>query len=111
LGFILALYFNPELKYSLLLILDEFPAIGNIPYVKEATGYIAGYKIQLLTIFQNVSQLNEIYGDQGRKILLANHSCKIVFAPNEQDDAGYFSKEIAYITTKSQSKSSFMQFL
>ena len=97
--------FVPELKYSLLLILDEFPSIGCIPYVKEAAGYIAGYKIQLLTIFQNVSQLNEIYGDQGRKTLLANHSCKIVFAPNEQDDAEYFSKEIAYITTKSSSSS------
>ena len=97
--------FSPELKHSLLLILDEFPAIGNISYVKEAAGYIAGYKIQLLTIFQNVSQLNEIYGEQGRKSLLANHSCKIVFAPNEQDDAEYFSREIAYVTTKSQSKS------
>lgn len=97
--------FVPELKHSLLLILDEFPAIGPIPYVKEAAGYIAGYKIQLLTIFQNVSQLNEIYGDQGRKTLLANHSCKIVFAPNEQEDAEYFSKEIAYITTQSHSKS------
>lgn len=97
--------FVPELKYSLLLILDEFPAIGSLPYVKEAAGYIAGYKIQLLTIFQNVSQLNEIYGDQGRKTLLANHSCKIVFAPNEQDDAEYFSKEIAYITTHSNAKS------
>lgn len=95
--------FVPELKHSLLLILDEFPAIGNIPYVKEAAGYIAGYKIQLLTIFQNVAQLNEIYGDQGRKTLLANHSCKIIFAPNEQDDAEYFSREIAYITTKSNS--------
>ena len=97
--------FVPELKHTVLLILDEFPAIGSIPYVKEAAGYIAGYKIQLLTIFQNVSQLNEIYGDQGRKTLLANHSCKIVFAPNEQDDAEYFSKEIAYITTQSHSKS------
>lgn len=97
--------FTPELKHALLLILDEFPAIGQIPYVKEAAGYIAGYKIQLLTIFQNVSQLNEIYGDQGRKTLLANHSCKIVFAPNEQEDAEYFSREIAYVTTTSRSKS------
>lgn len=97
--------FKPDLKYNLLMILDEFPAIGNISYIKEAAGYIAGYKLQLLTIFQNVSQLNEIYGMQGRKTLLANHSCKIVFAPNEQDDAEYFSNEIAYITTHSVSES------
>lgn len=97
--------FNPDLKHNLLLILDEFPAIGKIPYVKESSGYIAGYKLQLLTIYQNVSQLNEIYGMQGRKTLLANHSCKIVFAPNEQDDAEYFSNEIAYTTTHSVSES------
>ncbi|KAJ6644929.1 Protein VirD4 [Pseudolycoriella hygida] len=96
--------FNPELKHNLLIILDEFPAIGNVPYVKEAAGYIAGYKLQLLTIFQNISQLNEIYGEQGRKTLLANHSCKIIFAPNEQSDAEYFSKEIAFITSMSTSR-------
>nr|WP_323749930.1 type IV secretory system conjugative DNA transfer family protein [Rickettsia prowazekii] len=66
--------FKLELKYNLLMILDEFQAIGNIPYVKETVGYIAGYQLQLLTIFQNVSQLNEIYGMQGRKTLLSNHS-------------------------------------
>lgn len=97
--------FNPDLRHNLLLILDEFPAIGKIPYVKESSGYIAGYKLQLLTIYQNVSQLNEIYGMQGRKTLLANHSCKIVFAPNEQDDAEYFSNEIAFTTTCSISES------
>ncbi len=97
--------FNPQLKHNLLIILDEFPSIGNISYVKESAGYIAGYKIQLLTIFQNISQLNEIYGNQGRKTLLANHSCKIIFAPNEQDDAEYFSREIAFTTTLSTSKS------
>lgn len=50
--------FNPDLQHNLLLILDEFPAIGKIPYVKESSGYIAGYiagyKLQLLTIYQNV---------------------------------------------------------
>lgn len=59
----------------------------------------------MLTIFQNISQLNEIYGAQGRKTLLANHSCKIIFAPNEQDDAEYFSREIAFTTATSTSKS------
>lgn len=42
---------------------------------------------------------------QGRKTLLANHSCKIVFAPNEQDDAEYFSNEIAFTTACSVSES------
>ncbi len=51
--------FKPDLKYNLLMILDEFPAIGKIPYVKEAAGYIAGYKLQLLTIFRTCRNLTK----------------------------------------------------
>lgn len=97
--------FKPELKYNLLMILDEFPAIGIFLMSKRQQAISRATNCSYLRIFQNVSQLNEIYGMQGRKTLLANHSCKIVFAPNEQDNAEYFSNEIAYITTHSVSES------
>jgi type IV secretion system protein VirD4 len=65
--------FNPELKYNILISLNEFSSIGNIPYVKKSAGYMAGYKLQLLTLFQNISQLNKIYENLSGKTLLANH--------------------------------------
>ncbi|NJS41438.1 type IV secretory system conjugative DNA transfer family protein [Candidatus Gracilibacteria bacterium] len=43
--------FNPDLKHHLLMILDEFPVIGNIPYVKKASGYIVGYKLKVTDNF------------------------------------------------------------
>ncbi len=59
--------FDPSLKHSCLLMLDEFPSIGYMPIIKKGSGYIAGFNLKLLTIYQNVSQLNEIYGIEERK--------------------------------------------
>lgn len=54
--------FDPTLKHDCLMFLDEFPSIGYMPIIKKGSGYIAGFKLKLLTIYQNISQLNEIYG-------------------------------------------------
>lgn len=97
--------FVPEIKYDVLNLLDEFPAIGSMPYIKKASGFIAGYRLKLLTIYQNLSQLNEIYGIEGAKSLMANHPCKIIYAVNEKEDADKFSAQLGYQTLKATSKS------
>lgn len=97
--------FDPSLKHSALFLMDEFPSIGAMGYVKDSAGYIAGYKLQLLTIFQNQSQLNEIYGYEGTKTLLANHSCKVNYAISEQADAERVSNELGFRTERSRSES------
>ncbi len=60
--------------------------IGYMPIIK-GSGYIAGYKLKLLTIYQNISQLNEIYGTEGAKTLLSAHPCRVIYAVSEEDDA------------------------
>jgi type IV secretion system protein VirD4 len=55
------------------MFLDEFPSIGYMPIIKKGSGYIAGFKLKLLTIYQNISQLNEIYGIEGAKTLMSAH--------------------------------------
>ncbi|AUL82670.1 type IV secretory system conjugative DNA transfer family protein [Escherichia coli] len=97
--------FVRDLKYDVLFLLDEFPAIGYMPYIKKAAGFIAGYKLKLLTIYQNISQLNEIYGIQGALSLLANHPCKIIYATSEKEDADKFSAQLGYTTIKTKGKS------
>ncbi len=54
---------------------------------QKGSGYIAGYKLKLLTIYQNISQLNEIYGTEGAKTLLSAHPCRVIYAVSEEDDA------------------------
>ncbi|KPC27186.1 TaxB conjugal transfer protein [Pseudomonas syringae pv. cilantro] len=97
--------FDPSLKLNALFLMDEFPSIGRISYVKDAAGYIAGYKLQLLTIFQDLSQLNDIYGLNGTKTLIANHSCKINFSLSEQEHAEKISNELGFTSPKWKSTS------
>ncbi|MFY4174786.1 type IV secretory system conjugative DNA transfer family protein, partial [Klebsiella pneumoniae] len=56
-------------------------------------------------IYQNISQLNEIYGIEGAKTLLSAHPCRVIYAVSEQDDANQISDKLGYITTKSKSES------
>ncbi|MCV5525959.1 type IV secretory system conjugative DNA transfer family protein, partial [Escherichia coli] len=79
--------FDPTLKHDCLMFLDEFPSIGYMPIIKKGSGYIAGFKLKLLTIYQNISQLNEIYGVEGAKTLMSAHPCRIIYAVSEEDDA------------------------
>lgn len=97
--------FDSTLKINTLLLMDEFPSIGKINYVKNSAGYIAGYKLQLLTIYQTESQKNEIYGPEGNKVLSANHSCKINYSISAQVDAEILERELGNTTPKSKSKS------
>nr|AUV50492.1 Coupling protein VirD4, ATPase required for T-DNA transfer [Escherichia coli] len=71
----------------------------------KGSGYIAGFKLKLLTIYQNISQLNEIYGVEGAKTLMSAHPCRIIYAVSEEDDAKKISEKLGYITTKSTGSS------
>lgn len=95
--------FDPPLKHDCLMFLDEFPSIGYMPIIKKGSGYIAGFKLKLLTIYQNISQLNEIYGIEGAKTLMSVHPCRIIYAVSEEDYAAKISEKLGYITTTSKS--------
>lgn len=86
--------FDPTLKHDCLMFLDEFPSIGYMPIIKKGSGYIAGFKLKLLTIYQNISQLNEIYGIEGAKTLMSAHPCRIIYAVSEEDDAAKISENL-----------------
>ena len=40
-------------------LLDEFPSIGAVDYIKSKSGLIAGYKLKLLIVYQVGSQLEK----------------------------------------------------
>lgn len=96
---------NKELKYQCLLLLDEFTALGRIPAIEEGVGYLAGYGIRPTIVFQTPGQVERVYGNTGRKNFFSNFTCRLVFAPREQDDAEELSKLIGYYTYKSKSSS------
>jgi type IV secretion system protein VirD4 len=88
-----------------LLVLDEFPALGHVAVLAKGVGYLAGYNLRFLTIAQSISQLNEIYGINGARAFATNHALQIVFAPREQHDANEYSEMLGYLTAVSVSRS------
>jgi len=93
---------NPQLRYQLLLLLDEFKVLGKMSILVDAAGYLAGYGIRLLTILQSIGQLQP-YGDKIAQAFMTNHGCKVVYAPREEADARSISESLGTFTEMSDS--------
>jgi type IV secretion system protein VirD4 len=96
---------NPKLNRKVLLLLDEFPALGNVNVLAKSVAFIAGYGIRLLTVIQSPAQLRAIYGIDAARNFMTNHAVEVVFAPKEQDVANELSERIGYDTVKARSRS------
>ncbi len=96
---------NPLLKHQVLLLMDEFAAIGKINILSRGISYVAGYGLRLLTIIQSPAQLREIYGHDGAETLVENHALQIVFAPKNPKIAREISESLGNTTIKQRSRS------
>ncbi|MBM7073964.1 type IV secretory system conjugative DNA transfer family protein [Shewanella sp. 202IG2-18] len=94
---------NPNLKHQVLLLMDEFAAIGKVNILSKGISYVAGYGLRLLTIIQSPSQLREIYGHDGAETLIENHALQIVFAPKNPKVAREISDILGTNTIKQRS--------
>jgi type IV secretion system protein VirD4 len=95
---------NPELKYQLLVLLDEGTAPGRIGILAKSLGYLPGYNIRVLTVIQAASQLESAYGKEDARSMMTNHAAQIVYAPREQRDANEYSEMLGTFTEKSESQ-------
>lgn len=96
---------NPKLKYTCLLLMDEFTAFGKIEIMAKSVAYIAGYNLRLMPIIQSIAQLETTYGKGDAKNFVTNHAMQIVYAPREQEDANKVSEALGYFTLKNDSRS------
>ena len=102
---------DKTLKHQCLVLLDEMTSIGKVAMIAQAVRYMAGYNMRLLTIIQNKSQLEDVYGKAGALTLLSNHALMVMYAPSPtvQSDAQEYSEMLGYETVKSRSRTSSMQ--
>ncbi|MGK6309751.1 type IV secretory system conjugative DNA transfer family protein [Variovorax sp. DT-64] len=96
---------NPLLRHQVLLMLDEFPALGRIPVIAESTAFLPGYNVRTVVIVQSHSQLVEKYGVEGAKSIRKMLAARIVFPPKEYDDAEAISRELGTYTVQQKSVS------
>ncbi|MDZ4078517.1 MULTISPECIES: type IV secretory system conjugative DNA transfer family protein [Hydrocarboniphaga] len=92
--------------HQVLALLDEFTALGRLENVERGIAYFAGYNIILAPVIQDLSQLEEVYGQAVTETFLSTANIRIAYAQNSLKTAKYLSEEMGFrtITTKSRSR-------
>jgi type IV secretion system protein VirD4 len=96
---------DSTLKHQVLILLDEFTALGKIPIIAEAVSYLPGYNVRVLLVIQTPAQLREVYGPNGSETMLKSLAARIVFTPKDMADAREISDELGNTTVKVKSYS------
>lgn len=73
-------------RIPILLIMDEFFAIGALSTLAKASGALAGYGLKLWPILQNLSQLGQLY-PQNWQTFFANAGAVQIFGVNDRETA------------------------
>jgi len=79
---------------NILMLLDEFPRMGEISGIENALATLRSRKITIAIFVQSLSQLDNIYGQNGRKSIVDNFRYKAVLGVEEQSTQEYFSKAV-----------------
>ena len=75
---------GPRKKHKVLLILDEFPALGRLESLRIAISYMRGYGLRAMLIVQSIEQLTKLYKDDD---LVGHCDIKIVYSANSEQTA------------------------
>jgi type IV secretion system protein VirD4 len=96
---------NPALRCQLLLLMDEFTAVGRMPIFAKAISFLGGYNIRPFIIVQGMSQLRATYGVDVAETILTCCAALVVFAPKDQKHANEISESLGDMTVKAKSQS------
>ena len=89
--------------YGVLMLMDEFPTLGEMEMFKTGIAYFRGYRVKLFLITQDTQQLKGIYEEAGMNSFLSNAYYRITFAANNIDTANMISQLIGNKTVKQES--------
>jgi type IV secretion system protein VirD4 len=88
---------NPAARpQRLLLMLDEFPALGRLDFFESALAFMAGYGIKAFLIAQSLNQIEKAYGQNNA--ILDNCHVRVSFATNDERTAKRVSDALGTAT-------------
>jgi hypothetical protein len=94
-------------KNRLLLMLDEFPTLGNMEIFETALAFVAGYGIKAYVIVQDLTQLYKRYTD--KESIVSNTHVQVAYAPNKIETAKALSEILGNTTVITEVKSKSIQ--
>lgn len=83
-------------RHQLLLMLDEFPALGRLDFFETALAFMAGYQIRAFLIAQSLNQIVKAYGENNS--ILDNCHVRVAFATNDERTAKRISDALGTAT-------------
>ena len=83
-------------RHQLLMMLDEFPALGRLDFFESALAFMAGYGIRAFLIAQSLNQISKAYGENNS--ILDNCHVRVAFSSNDERTAKRISDSLGTAT-------------
>ncbi|MGH6873310.1 MAG: conjugal transfer protein TraG [Rhizomicrobium sp.] len=83
-------------RHRVLLMLDEFPALGRLDFFESALAFMAGYGLKSFLIAQSLNQIEKAYG--ANNAILDNCHVRVAFATNDERTAKRVSDALGTAT-------------
>ena len=83
-------------RHRVLLMLDEFPALGRLDFFESALAFMAGYGLKAFLIAQSLNQIEKAYGVNNS--ILDNCHVRVSFATNDERTAKRVSDALGTAT-------------
>jgi type IV secretion system protein VirD4 len=83
-------------RHRLLLMLDEFPALGRLDFFESVLAFMAGYGLKSFLIAQSLNQIDKTYGTHNA--ILDNCHVRVAFATNDERTAHRVSDALGTAT-------------
>ena len=83
-------------RHQLLMMLDEFPALGRLDFFESALAFMAGYGVRSFLIAQSLNQISKAYGENNS--ILDNCHVRVAFASNDERTAKRISDSLGTAT-------------
>ena len=83
-------------RRRILLMLDEFPALGRLDFFETSLAFLGGYGVKAFLVAQSLNQLDKAYGTNNA--ILDNCPIRVAFATNDERTASRLAKSLGTAT-------------
>ena len=87
---------RPDYRHRLLMLMDEFTAMGKLGIFHDALAYMASYGLKAFIIIQDFAQLDKVYSRENA--IFSNCHVRLAFAPNRIETAKILSEMTGKMT-------------
>jgi type IV secretion system protein VirD4 len=91
-------------RHRLLVLVDEFPELGRVPFFEKMMAKSAGYLMKLVLIAQSLAQIRATYGNN--QSIQENCRTQLNYGANAYETADYISKMFGQRTVSEERTSS-----